>query len=90
MASMRTLNLADAESVVFHGKTRKLVIQRRGGDVEVLRLPEANTVFYATMSKPTIFIRSSPSLTLEMSEGQYAALRGALLGHLLDDGTPIK
>lgn len=89
MASMRTLNLAGAASVIFHGKTRKLVIERGDGDLEVLRLPEANTIFYASLKTPTIFIRSNPPLTLELSEGQYAALRGALLGHLLDDGTPI-
>lgn len=90
MASMRTINLADAESVHFHAKTRKLVIHQPSGSVEVLRLPEANTIFNPSVRRPTIFIRSSPPLTIEMSEGQYAALRGALLDHLLDNGTPIK
>ena len=91
MALMRTITLADAESVWFNSKSRKLVIQRKLGDVEILRIPEANTVFYGSAYKtPTIFVRSNPSLTLEMTEGQYEAMRAALIDPLLESSTRIK
>lgn len=91
MALMRTINLAEADSVWFHSKTRKLVIQRKLGDTEILRIPEANTIFYGSAYKtPTIFVRSNPSLTLEMTEGQYEAMRAALIDPVLDGGRLIK